>query len=62
MKKLLTTIVLTTAIFGTLPITYALTNTQIDNQKDLYTALVNEMEQLELQKKQQADKQKEKTN
>ena len=35
---------------------------QIDNQKDLYTALVNEMEQLELQKKQQADKQKEKTN
>ena len=35
---------------------------QIDKQKDLYTALVNEMEQLELQKKQQADKQKEKTN
>ena len=35
---------------------------QIDSQKDLYTALVNEMEQLELQKKQQADKQKEKTN
>lgn len=35
MKKLLTTIVLTTAILGTLPITYALTNTQIDNQKDI---------------------------
>ena len=35
---------------------------QIDKQKDLYTELVNEMEQLELQKKQQADKQKEKTN
>ena len=35
---------------------------QIDKQKDLYTALVNEMEQLELQKKQQADKQKEKNN
>lgn len=28
---------------------------QIDKQKDLYTALVNEMEQLELQKKQQAN-------
>ena len=39
---------------------------QIDSQKDLYTALVNEMEQLELQKKQQANnnnnKKTEKTN
>lgn len=39
---------------------------QIDKQKDLYTALVNEMEQLELQKKQQANnnnnKKTEKTN
>ena len=35
---------------------------QIDNQKDLYTALVNEMEQLELQKKQQANNNNNKNN
>lgn len=35
---------------------------QIDKQKDLYTALVNEMEQLELQKKQQANNNNNKNN
>lgn len=35
---------------------------QIDSQKDLYTALVNEMEQLELQKKQQANNNNNKNN
>ena len=37
---------------------------QIDSQKDLYTALVNEMEQLELEKKQKANQQttEDKTN
>ena len=35
---------------------------QIDNQKDFYTALVNEMEQLELQKKQQANNNNNKNN
>ena len=35
---------------------------QIDKQKDLYTALVNEMEQLELQEKQQANNNNNKNN
>ena len=35
---------------------------QIDKQKDLYTALVNEMGQLELQKKQQANNNNNKNN